>query len=133
MYTGFENFYNIDPPVDYSYEHDEVHYPVFPGYLNTDASAFAVTGEGENAHDGSFDVSGNVFAFSYGQLFKIETYTKKYSRVYSGNTYAQIPGFSWFSTNHGNLGANLEKYTDPEEAVREWIYDKKGKIVRFDK
>ena len=66
-------------------------------------------------------------------LVIVETYTKKYSRVYSGNTYAQIPGFSWFSTNHGNLGANLEKYTDPEDAVREWIYDKKGKIVRFDK
>ncbi len=47
--------------------------------------------------------------------------------------YAQIPGFSWFSTNYGNIGANLEKYADPEEAVREWIYDKKGKIVRFDK
>ena len=132
LYTGFENFYNIEPPVEYSYVHDDAQYSSFPGYLTNDASSFAVTGEGQNAHDGTLEVSGNVFAFSYGQLVKIETYTELFSRVYKDNTYAQLPGFSWFATNHGNSGANLEKFTDPEEAVREWIYDKTGKIVRFD-
>lgn len=130
LYTGFENFYNVSSPIEVSYTKQEFDYTTAPGWLGRDSNAFAVGGAGKNKHDGTLKVTNNVFAFSFGQLVFVANYTKEYSRVYEGNTYAQLPGFAWFATQHGDLAANLDKITDPEKAVRTWIYDKTGTIIQ---
>ena len=135
LYSGFENLYTMKKMIDgekNEYKGDIVPY---------DCRAFGLTSEmnGLNAFVGSFDVSGNTFAFAIGKLIEISTFTDRCSRVFSGNTYAQLPGFSWL-TYYGVEGtddrAQVEMHrhrymTDPKKAILEKLQDITAKIVSF--
>jgi len=106
------------------------------GWLTKDSRAFGLVTapEGLNAYTGKFEVSGNTFAFSFGKLIEISTFTEKYSKVFSGNTYAQLPGFAWLSA-YSRAEDNWHtrpRIIDPKAAIIKKMGDKKAKIIRFD-
>lgn len=132
LFSGFENLYTLQP-FSTSEGRD---LSGMCGYLTTDSRAFGLVTcpTGTNAYVGKFEVTGNVFAFAFGKLIEISSYTDKYSRVFSGNTYAQLPGFAWLSAyNHYDENWHQKpREIDPKKAITSKLKDKKAVIVRFD-
>lgn len=135
MYSGFENYYfwpTIIPPEGEGYDWD---WGAQMGILNRDAHAFATSYY--NAHDGTFTITGNTYAFSVGTLTHTGHYYEEYLNYFKGNTYVQLPGFSWFENydhnNDGEFNAGYRKrYFDPEEAILGMLHDEDATIITFD-
>lgn len=131
MYSGFENYYNIPnlrPPTD----DGSWDWGAALGKLVTDTDAFDGKG-GPNANDGSYVVSGNTFAFSLGNLTRVNFYFEEYMNYLDGNTFAQLPGFSWFEIYNFNVerGVQRKRFTDAAEAMS-WLKEKNATVITFD-
>ena len=132
MYSGFENYYNFPvmlPPTEEGADWD---WGAAIGKLATDARGAG--GFGPDAHDGSYVSSGNTFAFAFSNLYRMVFYYEEYMNYLKGNTYAQIPGFSWFEIyNYGTYeyGGARKRFLDPEEAMK-WLHDENATIITFD-
>lgn len=73
----------------------------------------------------------NVIAF--GNIFHVDSYYEEYLNYLSANTYAQIPGFSWFEINHyseSGDGGVRRRFLDAEEAM-DWLQDENANIISF--
>ncbi len=92
-----------------------------------DCAAFIMQG-GPCAHDGTLAVRNNTFAFSRADLVQIDVYSKEYSQVFDGNTYAQLPEMKWLY-----IEASDAAVTDPIKAVSTIMVDTNAEIIRFDK
>lgn len=60
----------------------------------------------------------NVIAF--GNIFHVDSYYEEYLNYLSANTYAQIPGFSWFEIynySESGDGGVRRRFLDAEEAM----------------
>ena len=132
LFSGFENLY---AKKTFMTEQGRSHEYIY-GPLTTDSRAFGLVTAtyGLNAYVGSFEVSDNLFAFSYGKLIEISTFTEKYSKVFNHNTYAQLPGFAWLSAYSEAEGTwhSRPRMIDPKAAIIDKMGDKKAKIIRFD-
>ncbi len=132
LFSGFENLYTKKP---FMTEKGRSHEYIY-GSLTTDSRAFGLVTatNGLNAYVGSFDVSDNIFAFSYGKLIEISTFTEEYSKVFNHNTYAQLPGFAWLSAYSEAEGTwhSRPRMIDPKAAIIDKMGDKRAKIIRFD-
>ncbi len=130
LFSGFESYYNNLKtdilPNGTRGQHIE-------GWLNADSRCFGLitAPNGPNAHDGTLSVEDNVFAFSYGKIIEISFFTDEYSKVFDGNTYAQIPGFAWLSAYRDGESFERPRETDPITAM-EKIGDENAVIIRFD-
>lgn len=127
LFSGFENLYTVVPTISKSGTSQATR----GGVICCDACCFGLLSSptGLNAHDGRFSISNNVFAFSPGKIIEISNYTDEYSKVFSGNTYVQLPGFGWLTAYH--QGDERPRELDPEAAVDK-IGDTSAVIVRFD-
>lgn len=92
-----------------------------------DCAAFIMQG-GPCAHDGTLAVRNNTFAFSRADLIQIDVYSKEYSQVFDGNTYAQFPKMKWLYVE-----ASDGEFTNPKKAITDLMADKNANIIRFDK
>lgn len=132
MYSGFENYYNFPvmlPPTEEGADWD---WGAAIGKLATDA--YGAGGFGPDAHDGSYVSSGNTFAFAFSSLCRMYFYYEEYMNYLKENTYAQIPGFSWFEIyNYGTYeyGGDRKRILDAEEAMK-WLHDETATIITFD-
>ena len=132
MYSGFENYYNFPvmlPPTEEGADWD---WGAAIGKLATDARGAG--GFGPDAHGGSYVSSGNTFAFAFSNLYRMVFYYEEYMNYLKGNTYVQIPGFSWFEIyNYGTYeyGGARKRFLDPEEAMK-WLHDENAAIITFD-
>ena len=131
LYSGFENYYNFPvrlPPTEDGAQWD---WGAAIGALATDANA--ACGFGPDAHDGTYTSSGNTFAFAFGNIFHVDSYYEEYLNYLSGNTYAQIPGFSWFEIynySESGDGGVRRRFLDAEEAM-DWLQDENANIISF--
>ena len=135
LYSGFENLYTVKPIIS----KQGTSWSDLAGYVNADSRAFGLltSPTGPNAYTGSFKVANNTFAFSFGKLIEISSYSDKYSRVFSNNTYAQLPGFAWLSAYSSSKNPfnwhNRPREIDPVKAIKTKLKDTKATIIRFDK
>lgn len=133
LYSGFENFYTVDPAIT----EKGTYLDTLGGVISCDARAFGLmtAPDGKNAYTGTFSVSNNTFAFSANKLIEISCFTNEYSRVFHGNTYAQIPGYGWLSAYFDIEGDNAERprTVNPNTAIKTKLNDTTAKIIRFDK
>lgn len=131
LFSGFENYYGFFNVKDRP-DRGENWFSE-PGFRMTQTHAFS-TMEQLNPHDGTVSISGNTFAFSASQLLNIEGYTEEYSHILDGNTYAQLPGMIWLTRTDYSPTYHFtpDYYTDPEEAINDWVQDKHATIVWFD-
>ena len=131
LHSGFENYYHFPvrlPPMEEGAEWD---WGAAIGVLTTDANA--ACSFGPDAHDGTYTSLGNTFAFAFWNIFQIDFYYEEYLNCLTGNTYAQIPGFSWFEiynySEFGDGGAR-RRFLDAEEAM-DWLQDANASILAF--
>lgn len=134
MYSGFENYYNFPVMLPPTEEGADWNWGAAIGKLTTDAKGGA--GFGPDAHDGGYVSSGNTFAFASSNLYRVDFYYEEYMDYLTENTYAQLPGFSWFEIyNYDNGGpGHLEtrrRFLNAEEAVK-WLQDENATLITFD-
>ncbi|MDD3920072.1 MAG: hypothetical protein PHO41_02690, partial [Eubacteriales bacterium] len=122
LYSGFETLYNAKPPI----EPGDMHWPLRLGFVTLDTAALTVKRGGED-----YRVTGNTFAFSASQLIQDADIDIPQPAVYSGNTYAPLPGFAASGTLVNAWGP-LVKELDVNAIVRDTLQDNTAIIVRFD-
>lgn len=66
-----------------------------------------------------------------GKLIDISFFTDEYSKVFHGNTYAQLPGFCWLSAYRDGESFERPRELDPVTAI-EKIGDDSAAVIRFD-
>lgn len=130
LYSGFESFYN-DPTCDLTETGSGGYH--MEGDLVYDSRCIGIIGcpLGMNAHDGTLTIENNLFAFSFGKLIDISFFTDEYSKVFHGNTYAQLPGFCWLSAYRDGESFERPRELDPVTAM-EKIGDDSAAVIRFD-
>lgn len=126
LYSGFETLYNARPPIEPAMEVGDIHWPLRLGFVTLDTAVLTVKRGGED-----YRVMGNTFAFSASQLIQTADTDIPQPAVYSGNTYAPLPGFA-ISGTFVNAWGPLVKKLDANAMVRDTLQDKAAAIVRFD-